>query len=112
MPRLLTLIDRKKLLHSHHWSRVKKYPAAAGRIPSMRWIDSTWITSAPSCANRPVAGRARPTRREVEDLEPRHGQPAAPAAVAAGRPRARSGPVCSPSAGAGAAAPGGPPLRR
>ena len=49
-PRLLTLMFRKKLLYSHQRSRLTKYPAAAGRIPSMRWIDSTWITSAPRAA--------------------------------------------------------------
>ena len=35
---------------SHHWSSVTGTPAI-NRVPSGRAVDSTWITSAPSCAS-------------------------------------------------------------
>jgi len=113
MPRLSTLMERKKLLHSHHWSRVAKYPAAAGRMPSMRWTDSTWMTSAPSCASNPVA--AGPAHQLVRSstFRPAKGScPAVAGADGAGRVRAGTCPVCSPAAGAGPVSAGRWPLMR
>ena len=51
---LFALACRKNALNSHHSSRSANAPPVI-RMPSSRWIDSTWMTSAPSAAKRPLA---------------------------------------------------------
>ncbi len=70
-------------------------------MPSMRLIDSTWITSAPSAASAPAAiGPAHHAVRS-STRTPASGSSSGPIDAAAARAWGSIAPVCSPRRGAG-----------
>ncbi len=92
---------RKCALRSHHGPSRPVAPPVV-RMPSIRVIDSTWITSAPRAASTPVpAGPAHHAVRS-STRTPASGSPAAPGAGSTrSGTRVSIAPVCSPRRGAG-----------
>ena len=69
IPSLLALVCRKCGLASHQSGKCPAIMPPIERSPSMRLVDSTWITSAPQGREQVRRGRAGPPGRQVEHAE-------------------------------------------